>query len=161
MLKEKEAEKNRIKEELKDKSYLELFKELKKIARSHKDSLRELAIKELLDEKLKTLSLEELDEFSAYLESDLEKAKKYSKKTREELLTPEKIKEKSKKPTEEGLNYMRLIVADPKTLTEEEKSLLENEVKKAKIIEADKDSELLEDYLSEIKKQNSSKRRKL
>ena len=146
---------NKILSELSKPLFFEMLK-------SEKDRiLIEVAIQELLDEKIKEISLSEIDEFSAYLYSENEELKQYNRKLREELLPLEESKKKAQEATKKDLNYKRLIVAATEgNLTDDQRILLENEYRKAKINEVDRRIAVNLEYLSKIKTQKSSKIKK-
>ena len=137
--KKSEKIKERTKEILKDFSYLDLFEALKdsKIRGNSKTLngiLYEEALEELLKEKKKELSMDEIDDVLQHFQDETNKTRKFIKETTDSLLTEEEIKEKSKKLTEDDLNYKRLAVAAKEgSLSGDQKEVFENEGKKLDI----------------------------
>lgn len=160
-----------IKEEMKTllrvSSYLELFSKLKvsKASKKSKDlyfNLYEQALEELLAEKKKELSFEEIDEIMDHLQNETTRTMKFISDTRDSLLPDDEIIQKSKELTEEDLNYKRLAVAVASgTATDNQKAVFENEAKKVMIKDAESDLELLSKYEEDISKQYSDKFKKI
>ena len=100
----------RTKQMLRDFSYLDLFDNLKdsKVKGNSKQlygSLYEQALEELLEEKKKSLTMEEIDDVLQHFQDETNKTRKFIKETSDSLLSEEEIKEKSRKLTEDDLNY--------------------------------------------------------
>jgi len=162
-----EAIKEEMKVLLRPCSYLELFEKLKvsKASKKSKDlyfGLYETALEEVLEEKKKTLSIEEIDAVMDHLQNETTKTIKFINDTRDSLLSNEELAEKSKALTEEDLNYKRLAVAVASgEATESQKVVFENEAKKVMIKDAESDLELLSKYEEDISKQYSDKFKKI
>lgn len=158
-----ERMKIKTKEMLRDFSYLDLFDALKvsKVKGNSKNmygSLYEQALEELLEEKKKTLSMEEIDDVLQHFQDETNKTRKFIKETSDSLLTEEEIKEKSKKLTEDDLNYKRLAVAAlDGNLTEEQKAVFENEGKKVDIIAKQSNLNVLDKYEESLSKELSER----
>lgn len=158
-----ERMKIKTKEMLRDFSYLDLFDALKvsKVKGNSKNlygSLYEQALEELLEEKKKTLSMEEIDDVLQHFQDETNKTRKFIKKTSDSLLSEEEIKEKSQKLTEDDLNYKRLAVAAlDGNLTEEQKAVFENEGKKVDIIAKQSNLNVLDKYEESLSKELSER----
>lgn len=161
MIEKMDAIKSEIKSLLKNYSYLELFKQLKKskLSKKSKDLYSELyeqALEDLLQEKKKTLSLEELDKILDSLQEETNKTIKFIKDTTASLVPEDKIKETSKRLTEDDLNYKRLVVAAKSgNITEDQKTIIENERRKVDLIDAKSNINLLAKYEGDLSKQYS------
>ena len=153
----------RTKQMLRDFSYLDLFDNLKdsKVKGNSKQlygSLYEQALEELLEEKKKSLTMEEIDDVLQHFQDETNKTRKFIKETSDSLLSEEEIKEKSRKLTEDDLNYKRLAVAAKEgNLTEEQKAVFENEGKKVDIIAKQSNLNVLDKYEESISKELSQR----
>ena len=153
----------RTKQLLRDFSYLDLFDNLKdsKVKGNSKQlygSLYEQALEELLEEKKKSLTMEEIDDVSQHFQDETNKTRKFIKETSDSLLSEEEIKEKSRKLTEDDLNYKRLAVAAKEgNLTEEQKAVFENEGKKVDIIAKQSNLNVLDKYEESLSKELSER----
>ncbi len=156
-----------IKEEMKillrDNSYLDLFNKYKvsKLSKKSKDlyhELYDLALEELLEEKKKDLSFEELTKIQDYFKKETEKTREFISKTEKELLSKKDIDEKSKELSLEDFNYKRLAVAAKEgTLSEEQRVVFENEKKKVDLLDAKSDLEIISKYQDSISKAKKNK----
>ena len=81
-----ESMKEDYKTSLSSKTYIELLEELKayKMSGRRIKSLREQAIEELLNERVKTLEMKEIHDISEHISKETENTKKYIKKIKEE-----------------------------------------------------------------------------
>lgn len=153
----------RTKQMLRDFSYLDLFDNLKdsKVKGNSKQlygSLYEQALEELLEEKKKSLTMEEIDDVLQHFQDETNKTRKFIKETSDSLLSEEEIKEKSRKLTEDDLNYKRLAVAAKEgNLTEEQKAVFENEGKKVDIIAKQSNLNVLDKYEESLSKELSER----
>lgn len=158
-----EAIKEEMKVLLRPCTYLELFEKLKvsKASKKSKDlyfGLYESALEELLEEKKKTLSIEEIDNVLQYFQDETNKTRKFIKETSDSLLSEEEIIEKSKELTEEDLNYKRLAVAVASgEATENQKKVFVNEGKKVDIIVAKESLNELDKYKKSISEELSKR----
>lgn len=163
MVEKSEKIKERTKEILKDFSYLDLFEALKdsKIRGNSKTLngiLYEEALEELLKEKKKELSMDEIDDVLQHFQDETNKTRKFIKETTDSLLTEEEIKEKSKKLTEDDLNYKRLAVAAKEgSLSGDQKEVFENEGKKLDINQKQESLDVLTKYEEDISRELSSR----
>ena len=154
-----EAIKEEMKILLRKFSYLEIFNKLKasKVSKKAKGlfyALYEQSLEELLEEKKKDLSWEEIDQILDHLQDETNKTTKFIKDTKETLLSDEELESKSARLTEQDLNYKRLAVAAQEgTLTDDEKAVFENEAKKVRIQDAESDLALLSIYEEYISKE--------
>jgi hypothetical protein len=148
---------------LKDLSYLDLFNALKdsKVKGNSKQlygTIYEQALEDLLEEKKKELSMEEIDDLLQHFQDETNKTRKFIRETTNSLLNEEELKEKSMKLTEDDLNYKRLAVAASEgNLTEDQRVVFENEGKKVDIIAKQSNLEVLEKYEEDISKELSSR----
>ncbi len=156
--------KNALKDQISNLSYLELFEGLKKIKinselkKDYNSELLEIAIRELLEEKLKTLKNEDFDEISIYFQNETDKTSKFIKETENTFLSELEIKEKSKKMSEEDFNYKRLAVGYCKKELDEDGNILFSDVKrKARLLNARNYLELLIKYESSIQDEKKKK----
>ena len=163
MVEKSEKIKERTKEILKDFSYLDLFEALKdsKIRGNSKTLngiLYEEALEELLKEKKKELSMDEIDDVLQHFQDETNKTRKFIKETTDSLLTEEEIKEKSKKLTEDDLNYKRLAVAAKEgSLSGDQKEVFENEGKKLDINQKQESLDVLTKYEEDISRELSNR----
>jgi len=148
---------------LKDLSYLDIFDALKdsKVKGNSKELygiIYEQALEELLEEKKKELSIEEIDNLLQHFQDETNNTRKFIKETKESLLTEDEIKEKSMRLTEDDLNYKRLAVAASEgNLNEDQRAVFENEGKKVDIIAKQNTLDVLEKYEEDISKELSSR----
>lgn len=163
MMEKMEKIKDNIKNILKDYSYLDLFHKLKvtKALKKSKDmylELYELALEELLEEKKKELTLEEIDEILKSFKIETIQTRKFINMAQKELLSKEDISEKSKKLSEDDYNYKRLVVASKEgNLTDEQRIIIENERRKVDLIDAKSDLNIIGQYQDSIMKERKNK----
>lgn len=163
MMEKMEKIKDNIKNILKDYSYLDLFHKLKvtKALKKSKDmylELYELALEELLEEKKKELTLEEIDEILKSFKIETIQTRKFINMAQKELLSKEDISEKSKKLSEDDYNYKRLVVASKEgNLTDEQRIIIENEKRKVDLIDAKSDLNIIGQYQDSIMKERKNK----
>lgn len=155
--------KERVKELFKDLPYLETFKLLKesKVAGNSRKTygpIYEEALEDLLQKKKKELSYNELDEVLDHFQDETNRTRSFIKETEKSLRSTEEIQEKSKKLTEEDLNYKRLAVAASEgTLTDDQKIVFENEGNKTLIKKEEEKMKVIEKYQEDISREISKK----
>lgn len=155
----------RTKEMLRDFSYLDLFNSLKdsKVKGNSKQLygiIYEQALEELLEEKKKTLTIDEINKILVHFADETNKTRNFINDTNDSLLSKEEIIKKSKKLTEDDLNYKRLAVAAQEgNLTEDQRTVFENEGKKVDIIAKQSNLAVLEKYEGEISKELTDRKK--
>ena len=153
----------KIEDFFRDFSYMEIFKLLKdsKIegnSRKTYGSIYEEALENLLNEKKKELSYNEIDELLDHLQNETNRTRKFVTQTKSTLLSKEEIEEKSKLLTEEDLNYKRLAVAASKgNLSNEQKEVFENEGKKVIVKQKEEELKVLSNYEEDLSREISKR----
>lgn len=156
------------KEQLTGYTYTELFDGYKrmKFSQSFSDKYHdvperclialEIAIKELMDERLKKMTSQEMTEFSEYIEKENQEAEKAVEKAREVLDNPD---EKTKKAVEKAIsnleqddNYKRFVVSYTEgNISPTGETLLNNEFDKVNYNMADFKKKLVEEQKNKLK----------
>lgn len=156
------------KSQLNSYSYIQLFEGYKrmKFSKSFSDKYHdvperclialETAMKELMDEKLKKMTTDEMDEFSKYIEKEKQEAENAVKKAREVLDNPDKkTKEEIKKAIsnlEQDDNYKRFVVSYTEgNLSQTGETLLNSEFDKVNYNMADFNKKLIDEQKNKLK----------
>lgn len=145
-------------------SYLEIFNKLKisRLSTKVKDlylNLYDQALEELLEEKQKELTKEQIDEILGYFKKETDKTRDFIKETKSTLLSPKEVKETSRKIPNDNLVRIA-IAAEEGTLSEDQKKVLNNEGKKGILCDKESDLKVIDECEKKLLKELTDRKKK-